>query len=89
MEKVDAVTELEFNGSSQFKDIAILVYIFWEKKQTKCFKHTFQREACEHFDNDDGSRLIRYGQTSASFPLEADPANKSSSPHLVALLVEK
>ena len=44
--------------------------------------------ACDHFDKAEGSKLVRF-QSGEGFLDESDPPNKSSSPHIVAVLVSK
>ena len=77
------VTKLEFNGSTQFKDInEFFAHVL-------CVDRNFQRLACEHFDKGDGSKLIRMQLDAGFSAASSDPPNKSSCPHLVAVLVNK
>ena len=85
LEKVELVCTLEFGGSTVLKDITILVKITKNIIINK-YKPFFQREACNHFDKSDGSKLIRLSLPSS---MPSDPVVETASPHLVACLVDK
>ena len=85
LDDLELVSQVEYMGSTLLKDISILVSHVLTTDSHDIFA-IYQKMACEHFDKNKRSKLIRM---ISSHELESDPPNEDASPHLVAVLVDK